>query len=326
MSLITGNHSHHALSGTHQNHRRNLRDLGENALNKAGKAGRKHKLRGAAKADAAALKLQIDGNTIKAGNYDITVNKDEVIVRDRTTGKEFRAWGDPHLTTGDGDRMSFTKDNLTIDLPGGVKLTIKPTPEDANGVAWIDQVAVMAGTEGVIAEGVHSDQGPTIGAVQDGSVVDELLVEGTVLHTGAEIDDLILSDGTELTGGDPAARWGEHNLDGRGGTSKYDFTKKPQVEPQEPGAGNGASSTKKTGIFNPNSEYAPLLDALGDLDKQRADLLNQIETGDETAKKRALLDLQDLDSRRQQFYSLITNLMAQDAQTKLSILRNLRNG
>ena len=337
MNRVANNPGNHASSGTHHNHRGNIRITGGNRLHKAGKNGKKDKIGGPAKGDAAATKIKIDGKTIKAGDYDITVNKDEVIVRDRKTGKEFRAWGDPHLTTGDGDRMSFTKDNLTIDLPGGVKLTIKPTPEDANGVAWIDQVAVMAGTEGVVAEGVHSEQGPTIGAVQDAGVVDELHGDGTVLSTGAEIDDVILSDGTELTGGDPTARWGEHNLDGRGGTSKYNFTnlKTAQVEPQEP-AGNGTASTKKTGILNPNSDYAPLMTALADLDKQRAELLKAIENPPredgkitqkgETDQKVALLQLQDIDSRRQQLNSLITNLMAQDSQTKLSILRNLRNG
>ena len=39
--------------------------------------------------------LTADGNQFDSNwyDYDITVNKDEVIVRDRKTGKEFRAWG-----------------------------------------------------------------------------------------------------------------------------------------------------------------------------------------------------------------------------------------
>ena len=78
------------------------------------------------------------------------------------------------------------------------------------------------------------------------------------------------------------------------------------------------------------------MNALADLDKQRAELLKAIENPPredgkitqkgETDQKVALLQLQDIDSRRQQLNSLITNLMAQDSQTKLSILRNLRNG
>ena len=70
--------------------------------------------------------LATAGNVIRTGRYDITVSKGEVKVYDRQTKTWVRAWGDPHLHTSDGDKAQFHKDNVTLDLPDGTKVTIRP--------------------------------------------------------------------------------------------------------------------------------------------------------------------------------------------------------
>jgi hypothetical protein len=111
--------------------------------------------------------LIVKGNVIDTGKYEIVVSKDEVIVKDKETGKWFRVWGDPHLETSDGDKLGFTQDNLTIDLPDGTKITIVPTEANADGVAYIDTLYVMQGSKAVEVENIHGDGAPEFGEVTD---------------------------------------------------------------------------------------------------------------------------------------------------------------
>ena len=168
--------------------------------------------------------LEVNGNVIDAGRYEVHVSKGEVKVLDTETGKFVRAWGDPHLHTSDGDKAQFHTDNVTIDLPDGTKVTITPTEKNAQGIALVDQVAVMKGDEAVMA--VNISTAPVMGTVTDNAAaVDAFHADGTVLQVRGDIDDLFFAaTGVELLGLDHSQRWNEHMLDGVGGTSQYDFT------------------------------------------------------------------------------------------------------
>lgn len=166
----------------------------------------------------------LGNNQYETQRYLITVRPGEVEVFDKQTKTSVKAWGDPHVTTGDGDKMQFHKDNLTIDLKDGTKLTLKPTAPDANGVALIDSLAIMTPNGGgELVENISKQ--PTVGKHFDSSLeLDRLWQDGTVLRAGAQVDDLFYaSSGKEIVGGDPSAKFGEHVLDGKGGKSSIDF-------------------------------------------------------------------------------------------------------
>ncbi|MEZ6196750.1 MAG: DUF1521 domain-containing protein [Planctomycetota bacterium] len=149
--------------------------------------------------------LKRNGNTIDTGRYDVTIVKDEVKIFDKDTNTWVKAWGDPHLNTSDGDATHFHYDNLTIDLPDGTKVTISPTEVNANGVSWVDKVAIMKGDQAIVVENVHGSGAIQFGPIADNAaLVDQLFADGTVLRAGAEVDDLhfVNADGkeTELAG------------------------------------------------------------------------------------------------------------------------------
>lgn len=164
-------------------------------------------------------------NKYETQRYIITVNKGEVEIFDKLNKTTVKAWGDPHVTTGDGDKMQFQTDNLTLDLQDGTKLTLKPTAPDANGVSLIDSLAIMTPTGGELVENISTD--PTAGRHFDSALeLDNLWQDGTVLRAGQQVDDLYYaSNGQEIVGGDANAKFGEHVLDGKGGVSRNDFLK-----------------------------------------------------------------------------------------------------
>lgn len=166
----------------------------------------------------------LGNNQYETQRYLITVSKGEVVVYDKQNKTSVKAWGDPHVTTSDGDKMQFHKDNLTLDLKDGTKLTLKPTAPDANGIALIDSLAIMTPKGGgELIENIS--QAPTVGKHFDSSLeLDRLWQDGTVLRAGNQVDDLFYaSSGKEIVGGDPSAKFGEHLLDGKGGKSSIDF-------------------------------------------------------------------------------------------------------
>ena len=161
--------------------------------------------------------------TIKTPSYEITIKKGEVIITNPQTGASVRAWGDPHLTTSDGDQMKFHKDNLTIDLPDGTKVTIKPTSLDANGLSYIDSVAVMNGSKAYVIGNLdprNTTAVPTQQHYDSVSAVrglDRTWDDGTVLSVGSDVDDLrATSDVNRLLG---QLESGEESVDGLGGRS-----------------------------------------------------------------------------------------------------------
>ncbi len=165
----------------------------------------------------------VRGRVIDTGRYEIIVRKNKVLVKDRHTNTKFKVWGDPHLKTGDGDKAQFHDDNLTIDLEDGTKLTIKVTDMNKKGVSHIDSVAVTRGEHGVEAVGIHG-RSKRLKIIDNlnGADLDKRYDDGTVMYAGHQVDDLFFAeDGQELVGRDRSQRFNEHQLDGRGGESRY---------------------------------------------------------------------------------------------------------
>lgn len=194
---------------------------GDCDFNKAGRLG-----------DDLSVKRLPNGNVeIDTGRYIIEVSENEkggrAKIFDKQTGTWTEAHGDPHLTTGDGDKAGFTMNNLTIDLQDGTKVTIDVT-EAKNNVSWIDSVSVMRGDEAVVVQNVRDDAGKemTVTHTNDVAWADNLHDDGTVLIAGNEVDDLAFANGgKEIIGKDTTQRWDEHQLDGKGGVSSLDYTK-----------------------------------------------------------------------------------------------------
>ncbi len=173
--------------------------------------------------------LQVGAGTIDTGRYLIEIlGPGDVRVTDRTNNTNFRAWGDPHITTGDNDRAHFEDGPLTIVLQDGTQLTYVPTAKDANGVAWLDKLAVKRGNEAVCVTDIKT--APKVGQVgRNAAMIDGCFDHGTVMYAGDQVDDLFFQvDGQELVGTDPRGGQfgGEWDLDGRGGTAPT-FTTSP---------------------------------------------------------------------------------------------------
>ena len=175
--------------------------------------------------------LTVEGDTVDTGRYEITAKDGELKIFDKETNTHVRAWGDPHLHTGDGDKAQFHEDNLTIDLRDGTKVTIVPTEKNSRGDAYIDRVAITRNDDAVIMTGFHDgEKGVSNTGVMDragiADSVDLNFDDGTVLRAGDEVDDLYFTDSSgrraeEIKGTDPSQRHNEHMLDGRGGASLF---------------------------------------------------------------------------------------------------------
>jgi len=227
-------------------------------------------------------------DTVETDRYIITVKENEVRVYDKETKTWIRAWGDPHLTTSDGDKGQF-HENLTIDLQDGTKLTFKTTPKNEKGISYLDSLAVMKGENAVVIKGLHDGkEGAEVGNVlRNADAVDAQFEDGTVLRAGREIDDLTFaSNGKEIVGQDKNQRWGEHQLDGKGGVSvnhvggrrhgpdrrEEDHVEGRHGHDNKANGANGAdgkdeiNDTDKAGATS-NSFYERLWALLGELDK-----------------------------------------------------------
>lgn len=291
------------------------------------------------------LEIRRNGNTIRVGDYEIEITKDSMKVRDLKTGKEFEVWGDPHLHTGDGDKMSFTENNMTITLPGGVKITVVPTEKDANGAAWIDRISIIAGDQGIMIDDVHGT--PTFGSIEDGQTIDGIDADGLLLSTGAEIDD-IYAGGREIVGEDVNAPWNEHNLDriaridfgssgGEGASTggigdKYDRLYAILAKLEEM---KDRQLTRIGNLLDKKERKDQLTAQLGawtSLGKDEKDFPNKAELDRlsnanlESQLKREETELQRTESLLTQTTALISNLVANDGQTAMRIIGNIRMG
>lgn len=264
--------------------------------------------------DAKVTKVK-HGDLVRAGNhifkddrYEYTFKKGELIIRDTRTKTSTRVWGDPHVWTGDGDKLGFHKNNLTLEMKNGTKLRLVPTEPDANGVARLDQVAIMAPKKAFVIGGI-SDGGPKLEDVGDPYDVDALYEPGTILQAGDEVDDFYLDAARELVGDDGAG--GDRLLDGLGGTSSIAFQKQSLQE--------------------------RMLGKIGDIQSEIDDLKEQFlngmfrdpKTGElreatETEKQYLLMEIQDKTQQKQMLWEMLTNLSRSQHESNMSIARNLR--
>jgi hypothetical protein len=212
--------------------------------------------------------------TIKTPGYEITIQKGEVIITNTATGASVRAWGDPHLHTSDGDQMKFHKDNLTIDLPDGTKVTIKPTAVNEQGVAYIDSVAVMNGSKAYVVGNLdprNTSATPSEQHYDSVSAVrglDRTWHDGTVLTVGNDVDDLrTTTKESRNVGWMPTG--GEEDLDGLGGLSQNAY------RPYDIDETNDVGRT------------------LDDLELQRQDLKSQLQAAIRNNDQAKMVELQE---------------------------------
>lgn len=161
---------------------------------------------------------------IETDRYRIEISRGVVKVFDKESNTHVKVWGDPHVHTSDGDKMQFQKDNLTLELKDGTKITIKPTPM-RNGVALVDSVLVLKGNQSAVVKNVSGTGDLGLSEANDKSVARQLDLswdDGTVLTAGEQVDDLF-AGGREYVGGDSSQNFGEHLLDGIGGVSSNDW-------------------------------------------------------------------------------------------------------
>lgn len=291
-------------------------------------------------------------DVVDTGRYLISAREDGLKIYDKQTNTWVKAEGDPHLSTSDGDKGQFHK-NLTIDLPDGTTVKIKTTPQQANGTSFIDKVAVMKGDEAVVMSGFHDGKaGVHMGEVfHNADEVNQMWGNGTVLRAGREVDDLRFArGGGEIRGGDPFARFGEHELDGRGGVSqadrRLDGTRTPGGTGGTGGAG-GAGETGQTGGTRPSrpaadddisggSIFEILAKLLNKAQRKLADKVNELKnlqapdgkdtqaTADFDSKKQTLLiEIQQAQNEVKQLSEMQSNILKTDDQIKSSTIRNL---
>lgn len=285
-------------------------------------------------------------DTIDTGRYLITVQENKVRIYDKQTKTWVEASGDPHMRTSDGDRGQF-HENLTIDLKDGTKITIKTTPKDKNGVAWIDAVAVMKGEQAIVVGGMHDGKaGVRMGHVRNNAArVDAMWRDGTVLRAGHEVNDLFYATGGEFRGTDPTQRWGEINLDGRGGVSRNrpdygwrrphlpPFLRPPFLRPPSwrPPAGNGGVEGSQRPTSRGGSIFERLWALIAKLQKSLEQKLESIEkksdklgekAGDDFDLKKDFAEIQRIQESINQLITTATNIQKKDDESKSAIIRN----
>ena len=251
-----------------------------------------------------------EGGLIKAGpktwkddRYEFKFSKGELLITDSTNGTTSKIWGDPHLWTGDNDKLGFHKENLTLDLKNGTKLTLIPTELDANGKAWLDKVQIMTPKRAIVV-GEISGTGPkVVERSKDSASIDASEVDGNVIVAGDEVDDWFTAMGKELAGTDGGK---DILLDGLGGKSGIDFSQ-----------------------FSPGNSADGILDSIKGMIKSTNEeitgLKEKFENASAEDKPLVLQELQDAFQRRSMLYQMMSNLSKTESDTLLAIARNLRN-
>ncbi|MBI3819051.1 MAG: DUF1521 domain-containing protein [Planctomycetes bacterium] len=270
-----------------------------------------------------------NGNTVSVGNYDITARPDGFDIVDRTTGKSIKASGDPHVSTSDGDRMQFQKDNLTFDLPNGVKITLVPTAANGDGISYLDKAAIMTRNQAVVISNIHGN--PTVGDIQTNpATVDAQFADGTVLRAGGELDDLFTTGANahELIGGDANARWGERMLDGLGGASQYRFDAAPAAIGATPAAGLPTGNVTDFGSDAFNTSIDNISSQIGSVEKELDSVMNDKNLSD-TEKNAKSMKLQMKETmliqQLQRVYDMFSNKAKTIHDAEENVIRNMRS-
>jgi hypothetical protein len=78
----------------------------------------------------AGMSVDTANNTITVGDYTITATPDAagtLTCTDNCTGKSFKIWGDPHISTANGGTADFQQKSATFELPNGAQIHVQPT-------------------------------------------------------------------------------------------------------------------------------------------------------------------------------------------------------
>ena len=168
--------------------------------------------------------LTVSGNKVDTGRYEISASTDkdgQVKILDKQTNTFVEAFGDPHLRASDGNQASFQKNGLSIKLPDGTAVHLKPTATNDKGVSWLQGAMVEKDGKAVTMTGMHEPGGVKTSDVKTTTddMVHDFTTQGQTVLDASEKDvgDLFMTgpDGqrtTELNSKDH-----ETSLDGMGG-------------------------------------------------------------------------------------------------------------
>lgn len=134
-------------------------------------------------------------NTVDTGRYLITASKDRdgsLTIHDKETGEDLVIWGDPHVEADGKHVADFQKDNLSIQLQDGTTIYLKPTDQNSNGKAWLDQVAITKGDDAVTMSGFHE------GSLHTSAAVDGNAEYAESLFDTPDINNVTLGDDGDL--------------------------------------------------------------------------------------------------------------------------------
>jgi hypothetical protein len=144
-------------------------------------------------------RLSVNGNTVDTGNYTIAASTDAsgtLTVTDKCTGKSFKVWGDPHISTDNGQTADFQHAPATFRLPDGTEITVNPT--NNAGVNTIDNVVITKGNNAVKMTGFNGNL-QTQALPGEGRFLDATTPDGTVVNV-SNGDQLTLPDGSPIHG------------------------------------------------------------------------------------------------------------------------------
>lgn len=274
--------------------------------------------------------LSVNGNNVETERFRFEATESGVKIWDKQDGKWVNVWGDPHIWTSDGDRLGFHKDNVTILLDDGTKVTFVPTEQDAKGVAFIDRAIIQRGEHTVtidgFADGTGRGSGVYMGQIAKNAwQIDPSTPDGTVLKMVNELDDLFLAaTGEEMmtTSADP-----EKIIDGFGSmprSSMRDVTEQLRSAGQELDERwvRLAAIREFMADFDPTSDTMPkvenewlrlLIKEKGTVGLEWAGALLQEQT----------MQFQLLKDAMSQIYELLSNSMKSADRTASNIIRNI---
>jgi len=132
-------------------------------------------------------------------SYRITADDDNTVtIKNKKTGEEYKAWGDPHMNI-DGQHTFDFWGTTTFRLEDGTKVTIETTPwaNDPNATLS-SRVTITNGDFGVRFAGVDSNTKGDL-RLEDaqgyGRVLDAVVSDGNVLHENPAGKGFVAIDG-----------------------------------------------------------------------------------------------------------------------------------
>ncbi len=189
--------------------------------------------------------LSVNGNTVNTGRYTITASTSQdgsLTITDNQTGTTDTVWGDPHVDVNGQDEADFQQDGLTLNLPDGTRVEMKPTAEDSNGKSHLAEAVVSNGGQAVTMTGFTGGGGvQTTGVQADTESLEQsaMTPDETVLDAGSDsLADLHFTNADGSQGAALTYNGSEQLLDGSGGADPSGTT------PTAGGTGNMQLATQ----------------------------------------------------------------------------------